>query len=122
VDPSFGGYLGDEEYLSSFAKRVHKSISWLGRGRVEEAASLYLGAKRVDMVDWVRKVRLTAARAALIVADDLAAPIDLVRRTEADLAGLQGEQLNLGLRLVQDLMRFWMSEPAMTLRRRAGLL
>jgi hypothetical protein len=122
VDPAFGSELGAEEYLTSFAKRVYKSVSWLSRGRVEEAASLYLGAQRVDRVDWVRKARLTAARAALIVADDLVGPIDLVRRTEADLAGLQGEQLTLGMRMVQDLMRFWMSEPAMAVRKRAGLL
>lgn len=122
VDPSFGSNLGDEEYLTSFAKRVYKSVSWLGRGRMEEAAALYLGAQHLEIGEWVRKVRLTATRAALILADDLVGPIDMVRRTEADLAGLQGEQLNEGLRLVQDLMRFWMSEPAVTVRRRAGLL
>jgi hypothetical protein len=122
VDPTFGSELGEEEYLSSFAKKVYKSVSWLGRGRMEEAAALYLGAQRPEISEWVRKVRFTATRAAVLLADDLAGPIDLVRRTEGDLAGLQGEQLNHGLRLVQDLMRFWISEPALAVRRRAGLL
>src|SRR5690606_8783669 len=44
VDPSFGTGLADEEYLQSLAKRVYKSFPWLGRGRIEEAAALYLGA------------------------------------------------------------------------------
>jgi hypothetical protein len=122
VDPSFGAGLADEEYLSSFAKRVYKSVSWRGRGRMEEAASMFLGAKRPEIGEWVRRVRLTAARAALVLADDLPGPIDLVRRTESDLAGLQGEPLANGIRLVQDLMRFWLSEQALSLRRRLGLL
>jgi hypothetical protein len=89
---------------------------------MEEAAALYLGANLLEIGEWVRKVRLTAARAALLLADDLPGPIDLVRRTEGDLAGLQGEPLNYGMRSVHDLMRFWVSEPAFALRRRVGLL
>ncbi|HEY6728684.1 MAG TPA: hypothetical protein VI197_31955, partial [Polyangiaceae bacterium] len=122
ADPNFGRGLADEEYMQSMAKRVYKSFPWLGRGRMEEAAALYLGAKLPDINEWVRKVRLTAARTALLLADDLPGPVDLVRRTEADLSGATGEQLNHGVRLVHDLMRFWVSDPAFTLRRRLGLL
>lgn len=122
ADPSFGTGLADEEYMQTMAKRVYKSFPWLGRGRMEEAAALYLGAKLPEINEWVRKVRLTAARAALLLADDLPGPVDLVRRTEADLSGATGEQLNHGVRLVHDLMRFWVSDPAFALRRRLGLL
>jgi tetratricopeptide (TPR) repeat protein len=122
ADPNFGMGLADEEYMQSMARRVYKSFPWLGRGRMEEAAALYLGAKLPDINEWVRKVRLTAARAALLLADDLPGPIDLVRRAEADLSGATGEQLNHGVRLVHDLMRFWVSDPAFALRRRLGLL
>jgi hypothetical protein len=38
------------------------------------------------------------------------------------LAGLTGAALAQGMRGVQDLMRFWVSEPALTLRRRLGTL
>jgi tetratricopeptide (TPR) repeat protein len=122
AEASFGIGLADEEYMQSLAKKVHKSFPWLGRGKVEEAAALYLGAKLPDIHEWVRKVRLTAARAALLLADDLPGPIDLVRRTEADLAGVPGDQLAQGMRTVHDLMRFWVSEQAFALRRQAGLL
>ncbi|HEU5076405.1 MAG TPA: tetratricopeptide repeat protein, partial [Polyangiaceae bacterium] len=122
ADPNFGTGLADEEYMQSMARRVYKSFPWLGRGRMEEAAAVYLGAKLPDINEWVRKVRLTAARSALLLADDLPGPIDLVRRTEADLSGATGEQLNHGVRLVHDLMRFWVSDPAFALRRRLGLL
>jgi tetratricopeptide (TPR) repeat protein len=122
ADPSFGMGLADEDYMQNLARRVYKSFPWLGRGRMEEAAALYLGANLLEIGEWVRKVRLTAARAALLLADDLPGPIDLVRRTEGDLAGLQGEPLNYGMRSVHDLMRFWVSEPAFALRRRVGLL
>ncbi len=122
ADPSFGMGLADEDYMQSLAKRVYKSFPWLGRGRMEEAAALYLGANLLEIHEWVRKVRLTAARAALLLADDLPGPIDLLRRTEGDLAGVTGESLNSGIRAVHDLMRFWVSDQAFGLRRRLGLL
>ena len=114
--------IGFFDVMSAVGYFTGESFPWLGRGRMEEAAALYLGAKLPDINEWVRKVRLTAARSALLLADDLPGPVDLVRRTEADLSGATGEQLNYGVRLVHDLMRFWVSDPAFTLRRRLGLL
>ena len=122
VDPGFGSGLADEDFLNSQARRVTRSLPWLGRGAVEDAARNYAAAPRLDAGEWVFRVRLTAARAALIVADDLPGSITLVRQSEGDLAGLTGGALAQGMRAVHDLLRFWVSDAALALRRRLGTL
>ena len=122
IDPTFGAGLADEDFLNNHARRVSRSLPWLGRGAVEEAARAYVGAPRLDPVEWQFRVRLTASRAALVVSDDLPGSVGLLRQAEGDLAGLTGAALAQGMRGVQDLMRFWVSDPALTLRRRLGTL
>lgn len=122
IDASYGMGIGDEEFLSNQAKRIVKALSRRGRRSMEEAALLYVGVPRINFMDWVAKVRLTAARAALILSDDLPASIELIRRMEGDLAGLSGVALAQGMRVVQDLLRFWVSDSAFALRRRLGML
>ena len=73
----------------------------------------YLGfAAKLNATDFAEQARKTAARAALVVADDLPACITLMRRTEGDLAGLKGAALARGMDLINDLMRFWVSDAA----------
>ncbi len=122
VEPSFGAGIADEETLSNYARRVSRSLPWLGRGAVEEAARAYVVAPRSDALEWHFRLRLTASRAALIVADDLPGSVAVLRKTEGDLAGLTGAQLAQGVRAVHDLMRFWVSDPANSVRRRLGTL
>jgi tetratricopeptide (TPR) repeat protein len=122
IEPTFGTGLADEDFLNSHARRVSRSLPWLGRGAVEEAARAYVAAPRLDPVEWQFRVRLTASRAALVIADDLPSSLALLRQAEGDLAGLTGAALAQGMRSVQDLMRFWVSDPALTLRRRLGTL
>jgi tetratricopeptide (TPR) repeat protein len=122
VDPGFGSGLADEDFLNSHARRVTRSLPWLGRGAVEDAARNYAASPRLDAGEWVFRVRLTAARAALIVGDDLPGSITLVRQSEGDLAGLTGPALAQGMRAVHDLLRFWVSDAALALRRRLGTL
>ncbi len=43
VDGSFGVGLADEELLSNLARRVSRSLPWLGRGAVEEARAQLRG-------------------------------------------------------------------------------
>jgi hypothetical protein len=122
ADASFGSGLADEDFLNGHARRVSRSLPWLGRGAVEEAARAYAAAPRLDVAEWAFRVRLTAARAALIVGDDLPGSITLLRQSEGDLAGLTGAALAQGMRSVQDLLRFWVSDAALALRRRLGTL
>jgi len=122
IDPTFGTGLADEDFLNNHARRVSRSLPWLGRGAVEEAARAYVAAPRLDPVEWQFRVRLTASRAALVIADDLPGSVGLLRQAEGDLAGLTGAPLAQGMRGVHDLMRFWVSDAALTLRRRLGTL
>jgi hypothetical protein len=116
VEPSFASGRLDEEYLASLTRRVSKSLPWIGRGPIEDAARSYADAPRLNPVTWTAEARLTAARAALIVADDLPSSIALVRRLEGDLAGIEGESLAEGTQLTEDLLRFWVSDTAFTLQ------
>jgi tetratricopeptide (TPR) repeat protein len=121
VEPNFGAGRFEEEYLAGLARRVAKSLPWIGRGPIEDAARAYADAPRTSTSVWVAEARITAARAALIAADDLPSSIALVRRLEGDLGGVEGDALAEGSALVDDLLRFWISEPAFALRRRLGL-
>ena len=122
VDSSFAAGLADEEFLNNHARRVSRSLPWLGRGAVEEAARAYIAAPRLDPVEWLFRARLGAQRAALIVADDLPGSIGLLRRTEGDLSALTGPTLAQGMRAVHDLLRFWVSDSALAARRKLGTL
>jgi cellulose synthase operon protein C len=122
VEMGFGSGLTDEEFMATQSRRVQKALSRRGRRAMEEVAQIYLGMPRPDFADWVGKVKLTAARAGVIVADDLVGSVEVVRRLEADLAGLQGVALSQGIRTIHDLMRFWISDAAFSLRRRLGTM
>ena len=122
VDGSFGSGLADEESLSNQARRVSRSLPWLGRGAVEDAARAYVAEPLDDPAEWLARARLTAQRAALIVGDDLPGSIALLRHSEGDLSGFTGSALTQGMRNVHDLLRFWISDPAIALRRKLGTL
>ena len=111
-----------EDSITSSSRRVSRALPWIGRGGIEDAARDYAAARRVDVADFVRRVRTSAARAALLVADDLTAAVTAVRRSEGDLSGVTGATLADGNRLAEDLLGFWVSEGALAVRRRLGLL
>jgi hypothetical protein len=121
VEPNFAAGELDEEYLSVQARKLSRALPWLGRGPIEEAAEAYARAPLRDLTDWILNVRVAAARAAAILADDLPSSVALVRRLEGDLSGAEGASLAQGARISHDLVRFWVSEPAFVLRRRLGL-
>src|SRR5690606_7694563 len=56
--------------LEAETRRVAKALPWLQRGRIQDAATSF-AAKPTDVRAWVRDVRRMAARAALLVCDDL---------------------------------------------------
>src|SRR5690606_2387035 len=116
--PGFGG--ADVE-LDNLSRRIAKAVSRRSRKLLEESAPLYSGEPVTQVAEWCRRLRLSSARAALVVGDDLPGVINLLRRTEGDLAGLRGDSLAQGMALIDDLMRFWVSESAFTLRRHIGM-
>jgi hypothetical protein len=70
------------------------------------------------LVHWLHQ---TAGRLAALVADDLVEVVEVVRRTEK-LGTERGAELLTRSAVVADLLRMWMSEPAMVVRRRVGLV
>jgi hypothetical protein len=121
VEPNFAAGAHDEEYLSVQARKLSRALPWLGRGPIEDAARAYAQAPLRDLADWTLSVKIAAARAAVILADDLPSSVTLVRKLEGDLSGAEGNSLAQGARIAHDLVRFWVSEAAFVLRRRLGL-
>ncbi len=65
VDSSFATGLADEEFLNNHARRVARSLPWLGRGAVEDAARAYIAAPALGSgrVAVPRPARRAAGRA-----------------------------------------------------------
>ncbi len=89
---------------------------------MEEAGRAYVEAGRVDFARWVHSARRTSHRVAALLSDDLMATIEVLRRTERDLAGLDGPALVRSSDTVSDLLTFWASKAAMHVRKHTGLL
>jgi hypothetical protein len=121
IEPNFSAGEHDEEFLSVQSRKLSKALPWLGRGPIEDAARAYAQAPLRDLGDWTLSVKVAAARAAAILADDLPSSVALVRKLEGDLSGATGTALAQGARISHDLVRFWISEAAFVLRRRLGL-
>ena len=121
VDDGYGQGLTSEEFLGEQRKRLHKATPWLHRKVVDEAARAYVAAGPVDFGRLSRGATRTAARVAALLSDDLVASVRALQRTERDIQGLAGPALLAGSPIVRDLLAFWASEPAMHLRRHAGL-
>jgi tetratricopeptide (TPR) repeat protein len=115
VVPSFEDGQHDHERLVVLQDKL--SPSWFSRGRVDEVVHRYY-AEPVDAARWATTVPLTATRAAALIAGDLEGCLTALRR-----AGVVRPDTPLTESpLLVDLMRFWMSEPALEARRLAGLL
>lgn len=96
---------------------IAKAVSRKRRPRYEAAALAYLRAPPLDMPTYVQWARQTARRVALICCDDLRAGVEELARLEG-----AGPERILSSPQVADLLRVWMSRPAMTVRRRTRLL
>jgi tetratricopeptide (TPR) repeat protein len=121
VDPNFGSGQGDPEYLDTFSRNLFKGLPRRGRRPLEEAAAAYGPSPKPRLDDWSLRVRKTAARVALLLSDDPAGAVGILRRSEGDLARLQGAALERGMAVIADSLRFAVSDIAATVRRRVGL-
>jgi hypothetical protein len=75
-----------------------------------------------DVERWSASFDLTTARIGALVANDLPAAISVLRQTGATPARIEGVALVRASPALADLLRFWASEPALDLRRAAGIL
>ncbi len=108
IDPSFAMGAGDEAEMDARARDAQKAIPFMQRSKIEQAITSYLSAPS-DVVAWAAAARGSAARAALLLADDVAGVISVVKREEGDEPGRDGR--------VDDLLRFWASDTARRFRR-----
>jgi hypothetical protein len=118
---SFGAGSPDEDLLATMQRRVGKAMPWLGRGAIEEAARAYANAPPLDLGDWLLAARMTSARAAAIVCDDIVSAAEFLRRTEGDLSNADGEAAHRARRLLGDMLGFWVSDGAFAMKRRLGM-
>jgi len=122
VRDRYGAGLTSEDYLEEQSKRLHKALGRKGRKTAEEIAQQYVESARVDFERFVRAAKRTAIRAAALLTDDLEASIDVMRRTERDLQGLDFAGLLRSSDHVADLVAFWSSKAANHLRRHTGMV
>jgi tetratricopeptide (TPR) repeat protein len=122
VRPGFGGGLTSEELLEDQSKRLYKNLARRQRRPMEEAAQAYVDAGRVDFPRWVRGAHRTAIRVAALLADDLTASLEILRRIDRESPGATGAAWLAASDVARDLVVFWASKPAMHLRRHTGLL
>ncbi len=121
VKADFRAGLTSEDMLDEQSKRLHKSLSRRNRKVVEDFSKDYVNAPRIDFADWVFEVNRTASQVALLIADDLPSCVDALPLLERDLSAHSGKKL-YSTPMVSDLMRFWVSDAAIRLRRHVGLL
>jgi hypothetical protein len=93
-----------------------------GRKALEEPAARYAASRAFPFAQWRERVQLSSVRASAVLADDLGACVARLQSEDPALSGLSGPTLVAASPAIADLVRFWVSVPAVTLRRRAGIL
>ncbi|MFW6085644.1 MAG: tetratricopeptide repeat protein [Myxococcota bacterium] len=121
VQPGYGRGLTSEEFLDDQARRIHKALPRRTRKAMELAVDRYVQAPRVDFPAWCAAVRRTANRVAAVVADDLMAVLLALRATERELSDLAPPELVRTSAMASDLLRFWGSDEAQSLRAELGM-
>ncbi|MBC8066849.1 MAG: tetratricopeptide repeat protein, partial [Deltaproteobacteria bacterium] len=119
--PAFGERVATAEVLDEYARTISRALPRKRRRAHEISAEAYAQLRGPDVSTFVHWVRQSARRIALVVADDLAAGIAQVARAE-QLPAKSGIAAVRGSPVVADLMRVWVSKPAMLLRYTSGLL
>jgi hypothetical protein len=122
VSPTFGQGLTSEDVIDDQSRRIQRALSRKARRILDEVAPRYVALGSSDLPNLARSVSFGAARTAALLADDLPASVEALRRTERDYGSSTVLELAIGAPLVSDLLRFWTSDVALDIRRRAGLL
>ncbi len=117
--PTFEEGDHDAQQLAVWQDKL--SPSWFSRGRVDEVIHRYY-AEPIDVTKWASSAERTATRAAALLAGDLEACLGAMKH-----AGLvQGDKPNPMLarrsKLLDDLLRFWVTDEAAEARRLAGMI
>lgn len=98
----------DAEAMDEAARVVGKALPWLGRSSVDDVAAA-IGDGTVDLLAWVQDARQVAARAALLLADDLLPCLEQFRSEADDWSPFTDPS-------TVDLLRFWSGDAAVAHR------
>ncbi|MBL9102244.1 MAG: tetratricopeptide repeat protein [Myxococcales bacterium] len=120
--PNYGSNLADGAALDDLQRRIVKAMARKDRQLLNDASAEYAQSAPVDFNAWYADNRISATRAAALIAADLPSCVAVLRQEDQALLYLEGEDLVLNSDVISDLVRYWGSDPAIELRRRAGLL
>jgi hypothetical protein len=122
VAPGYGSGLTSEDFLADQAKRIGKALPRRSRKSVEAIAARYVEAPRLDFPRWSAAVGRVCQAVAALLADDLVACVEVMERSERELTGLEGPALIRSSSTLRDLLRFWVSDAGVKLRKQIGML
>jgi tetratricopeptide (TPR) repeat protein len=117
--PSFEDGEHDMERLAVVQERI--TPGWFGRNKVDEVVQRYY-AQPVNAIQWAPSVSLTVTRAAAILCGDLEGAIAGLKLSGLAEADAEGSALVTSSPAVTDLLRHWMSDKALELRRLGGIV
>ncbi len=120
--PNYGSNLADGAALDDLQRRIIKAMARKDRQLLSDASAEYAQSAPVDFNAWYADHRLSATRAAAVIAADLPSCVAVLRQEDQALLYLEGEDLVVNSEVISDLMRYWSSDPAIELRRRVGML
>jgi hypothetical protein len=121
LDPNHKVDFIDGETLQVESRRVYKALPWRSRKPLEEAVKAYAAGPQTPLVDWKFRERVTAVRAATLLADDMAGVVALLTQTAVDLSAEEAEEAQ-GEELLAAVLGFAVSDASMQLRRRLNLV
>jgi hypothetical protein len=100
---------------------VRKFIPRKWRRQMELASEELVKQPAQDVVAWQVAVKQTLLRTAMLIADDLASSFEAMRHV-VEMPAVRGAALVQGSEPARDLMRFWISNRAASLRKHAGMV
>jgi tetratricopeptide (TPR) repeat protein len=121
VEPAHKVDFMDSEELAAEARRIVKAMPWRARKPMEDAVRGYLASSPTPLVDWKYRERVTAARTATILCDDVAGATALLAQVQMDLSIEEGAEPP-SEELIASVLGFSVSDTAMQLRKRLNLL
>jgi hypothetical protein len=116
----FGRGLTNEDLIEEQGRKIHRALSRRARKGAEETVQRYVAAPPVDFVRWTESRDRLATRTAALLCDDLPASLEGMVRARSESAS-RSVTIDLDDDGSRDLLRFWVSEPALRARLRAGL-
>jgi hypothetical protein len=100
---------------------VRKNVQRKWRRAAELASAEMAANPPADLGRWQAAINHTTIRAALLVADDLGASIEALHHV-VDIPDAKGPELVQSSALVRELMRFWISNRASSVRVHTGIV